>query len=56
MKLVDKVSPVKLINMTLFGALISMVGFALAYCVGMLASYKESFIMGKSTDSRHDTG
>ncbi len=29
-KLVDKVSPVKLINMSLLGALISMVGFALA--------------------------
>lgn len=29
-KLVDKISPVKLINMSLFGALISMVGFAVA--------------------------
>ena len=29
-KLVDKISPVKLINMALFGALISMVGFAVA--------------------------
>ena len=29
-KLVDKMSPVKLINMSLFGALISMVGFAVA--------------------------
>lgn len=29
-KLVDKISPVKLINMALFGALVSMVGFAVA--------------------------
>ena len=29
-KLVDKISPVKLINMSLFGALVSMVGFAVA--------------------------